>query len=96
MTIPQPKHGIQPTTLKYLVFAGSFREFRVWALSNSIKNGEALYVAHPTNLSTLPPNVDYRLCFVGTFHMRTDKDEILEAAHERFPNTRFTDGVWLV
>ena len=89
---PEPKHGIQRAPLKYIVFAGNYREFRSWQLANGINGDEALFVANPANLTGLKAGEDYHLVGIGTFHLRSDQKEIMEEAHRRFPNTRFTDG----
>lgn len=89
---PTPPHGIQRRTLKYIVFAGNYREYRTWQLATGNGAEDSLFVASPTNLTSLKAGGDYHLVFVGTFHLRSDREEIMEAARERFPNTRFTDG----
>ena len=82
------EHGIRPERLKYLVFAGSFSEYRQWALTNGVLNGEALYVAQPTNLTSLKDTEDarYQLISIGTFHLRPDHQELIRTARERFPH----------
>lgn len=83
-------HGIDRHPITFIVFAGNYREFRTWQLASGVRTEHALFVANPTNLSSLKLDGDYHLIFVGTFHLRKDKDEIMAAAHEKFPNTRFT------
>ena len=87
-----PSHGIQRRTLKYVVFAGNYREYRTWQLATGNGAEDSLFVASPSNLSSLNADGDYHLIFIGTFHLRSDRKEIMDAAHERFPNTRFTEG----
>jgi hypothetical protein len=79
------KHGIDRNTLKYLVFAGNYRQFGLWCDDNNIAPGEALFVASRTNLLTVYGD-EYILVRVGTFHLRPDAQDIMEEARVRFPN----------
>lgn len=92
MTPPSSKHGIERTNLKYIVFAGNYREYRTWQLTTGNGAEDSLFVASPTNLTSLKADGDYHLIFLGTFHLRKDREEIMEAARERFPNTHFVEG----
>lgn len=87
-------HGIHrtPHTLKYLVFAGNYRQFGLWCDENNISPGEALFVAQRTNLLQLKGD-DHHLIMVkvGTFHLRPDAQEIMEEARLRFPQCRWEE-----
>lgn len=93
MTPELPPHGIQRSTIKYVVFAGNFREFRVWQLAFGAKNGEALFVASASNLTHIEgQDQDQDQCHtvtfvkVGTFHLRSDAKEIMEYARSIWPD----------
>lgn len=97
MNSPNPPevHGIAKNLPTYLVFAGSFREFKDWALGNDIGHGDALFVSNPTTLTQLKDTDlhTYRLVMVGTFHLRSDSREIIKTAQERFPGKTFENGL---
>lgn len=95
MTNPNPEHGIDPQRLKYLVFAGNFREYRQWALTTGNLSGRALYVAHPENLMGLnaETNPDLKLVRIGTFHLRSDAQEILDIVRSRFTVDRWVEDI---
>src|SRR4029079_128123 len=85
-----PSHGINRNRLKYLVFAGNYRQFHLWATDSTIQPGEALYVASPTNLRGISGD-DIIMVKVGTFHLRPDSPQIMEEARARFPNNKWVE-----
>jgi len=82
-----PTHGIQRHPLKYLVFAGNYRQFDLWREAQKIPEGEALFVASPSNL--LGRKGEFTLVKVGTFHLRPDAQEIMEAVRMKFPKAEW-------
>ena len=84
-----PEHGINRRPLKYLVFAGNYRQFNLWQTQCDIPPGEALFVSSPTNL--LQVKGEFLMVKVGTFHLRPDSLEIMKAARERFPNAKWQE-----
>lgn len=80
-------HGILRHPVKYVVFAGNFREFRVWQLASGVKNGDALFVGslEKANLRALQ-NLDVKFVKLATFHLRSDAKDIMEYARSVWPN----------
>ena len=80
-----PPHGIERSPIKYVVFAGNYREFKVWQLENKVQDGEALFVADATNLSSLRGK-EVTFVRIGTFHLRKDFYTIMAYAREVWPD----------
>ena len=76
------------TNVKYLVFAGNYRQFSLWAEDKSIPPEEALFVDSPANLLNRYGE-HFTLVKVGTFHLRPDAEEIMEEARVRFPHSKW-------
>ena len=79
-------HGIRPEKLKYLVFAGNFREYRQWMLTKGVLVEQTLFVTSPENLNRVSTaDSDLVIAIVGTFHLRSNSQELMDTARKMFP-----------
>ena len=88
---PSPSHGINHATLTHIVLAGNFREYRHWLLASGVPTEKTLYVGDQTSLYIIPADLTgekgIKVVIVGTFHLRKDRNEILDMVRVRFPRT---------
>lgn len=89
---PHPSHGINRTPVKYVVLAGTIREFYNWQHQHGIKVEETFFVSHPQILMGKQWSADVEFVVVGTFTERKDAQEILTVLRTQHPDAHFVNA----
>lgn len=85
------QHSINPDLIRYVVLAGSLKEFYNWQTYNRIPKEEALYISHSEILHRRFPSTTI-FVEVGTFSLRPDVMHILDTLRTQHPTSSIVQG----